>query len=143
MSKFIQTHFFYPSTFSLTTKQKREKINFFLSFHFSNLSPFFIISLFHPSNQTNPQYWWCRKTLLLFLAPPNTNLWLHWWSQSQIIWLHSYSAQPKVAVHSSSQVKKKKKKVLLNCVFILLYIKYIILFICSHYFLVNILFYCS
>ena len=35
MSKFIQTHFFHPSTFSLPTKQKGEKINFFLSSHFS------------------------------------------------------------------------------------------------------------
>ena len=33
--------------------------------------------------------------------------------------------------------------ILLNCVFTLLYIKYIILFTCSHYFVVNILFYCS
>ena len=35
MSKFIQTHFFHPSTFSLPTKQKWGKINFFLSSHFS------------------------------------------------------------------------------------------------------------
>ena len=34
MSKFIQTHFFYPSTFSLSTKQKGEKIKSFLSSHF-------------------------------------------------------------------------------------------------------------
>ena len=51
-----------------------------------------------------------------FLAPPNTNLWLH--SQSQIIWLHSAELIG-------------KKKVSLNYVFTLLYIKYIILFVCS------------
>ena len=32
------------------------------------------------------------------------------------------------------------KKNILNCVFTLLYIKYIVLFICSHCFVVNILF---
>ena len=35
MSKFIQTHFFHPSTFSLLIKQNREKLKYFLSSHFS------------------------------------------------------------------------------------------------------------
>ena len=42
------------------------------------------------------------KNFIAILTPPNTNLWLHSWSQSQIIWLHSYNAQPKVAVHDRS-----------------------------------------
>ena len=54
MSKFIQTHCFYSSTFLLSTKQKWEKLKSFLSFDFSILSLFFILSLFHPSSQTNP-----------------------------------------------------------------------------------------
>ena len=33
MSKFIQTHFFHPSIFPLPTKQKGEKLKFFLSSH--------------------------------------------------------------------------------------------------------------
>ena len=33
MSKFIQTHFFHPSTFPLQTKQKGEKIKSFPSSH--------------------------------------------------------------------------------------------------------------
>ena len=34
MSKFIQTHIFHLSTFSLSTKQKLGKLKYFLSFHF-------------------------------------------------------------------------------------------------------------
>ena len=56
MSKFIQRHFFHHSTFSLPTKQKGGKLIFFLFPHFSNLSPFSILPLFHSSNQTNPKY---------------------------------------------------------------------------------------
>ena len=37
ISKFIQTHFFYFFSFSLSTKQKREKLKSFLSSHFSIL----------------------------------------------------------------------------------------------------------
>ena len=36
---------------------------------------------------------------MLFLAPPNTKLGLHWWSQSQIIWLLSHRAQLLLAIH--------------------------------------------
>ena len=53
MSKFIQTHFFHPSTFLLPTKQKGEKIKYFLSSHFFIISPFSILPFFHPSNQTD------------------------------------------------------------------------------------------
>ena len=52
---FTQTYFFHLSTFPLLTKQKWEKLKSFLSFHFSNLPLFFILSLFHHSNQTNPK----------------------------------------------------------------------------------------
>ena len=55
MSKFIQTHFFHPSIFSLPTKQKEKKLKSFLSSHFSILPPFSILPLFHPSNQTDPK----------------------------------------------------------------------------------------
>ena len=54
MSKFIQTYFFHPLTFPLLTKQKCEKINFFLSSHFSILPPFSVFPDFHSSNQANP-----------------------------------------------------------------------------------------
>jgi len=53
MGKFIQTHFFYFFTFSLPTKQIRDKIKYFLSSHFSILSPFSVLSFFHSSNQTD------------------------------------------------------------------------------------------
>ena len=53
MIKFIQTHFFHPSTFLLSTKQKWEKIKSFLFSHFFILPPFFIISFFHYSKQTD------------------------------------------------------------------------------------------
>ena len=55
MSKFIQTHFFYPSIFPLPIKKKGEKLNSFLFSYFSILPPFSILSLFHSSNQTNPK----------------------------------------------------------------------------------------
>ena len=46
-----------PFTFSLLIKQKREKLKiFFLSPYFFIFSPFSILTLFHPSNQTNPKY---------------------------------------------------------------------------------------
>ena len=54
MSKFIQTYFFHPLTFPLLTKQKCEKINFFLSSDFSILPPFSIFPHFHSSNQGDP-----------------------------------------------------------------------------------------
>ena len=57
MSKFIQIHFFY-STFSLPTKQKREKLKYFLFSYLSILSSFSILLLFHPFNQTDFQYQW-------------------------------------------------------------------------------------
>ena len=41
MSKFIQIHFFYPSTFPLPNKQKWEKIKSFLSSHHFLSSLFF------------------------------------------------------------------------------------------------------
>ena len=48
--------FFHLSTFSFLTKQKWEKIIYFLSFHFFILPPFFIILFFHHhSNQTDPK----------------------------------------------------------------------------------------
>ena len=40
MSKFIQTHFFHHFTFPLPTKQKEEKINFFISSHYFLFSHF-------------------------------------------------------------------------------------------------------
>ena len=42
--------FFHPSTFSLSTKQKGEKIKYYISSHFSILPPFSIFTLFHHSN---------------------------------------------------------------------------------------------
>ena len=54
MSKLIQTHFFHFSTFPLPTKQKEEKIKYYLYSHIFIFSKFSIIPLFHPSNQTNP-----------------------------------------------------------------------------------------
>ena len=56
MSKFIQSHFFHPSTFPLPTKKKMRKIKIFLSSHFSTLPLFSILPHFHPSNQTNPKW---------------------------------------------------------------------------------------
>ena len=47
------------------------------------------------------------KTILLFLAPLTTKLRFHWWSQKQKLWL-LYSAQPSLAVHCSSNIKKNK-----------------------------------
>ena len=51
MSKFIQTFFFHPFTFSLSIKQKCEKIKYFISSHIFIISLFSIISFFHSSNQ--------------------------------------------------------------------------------------------
>ena len=48
MSKFIQTHFFHPFTFLLPTKQKEEKLKYFLSSLFHH----FII--FYPSTFSLP-----------------------------------------------------------------------------------------
>ena len=48
--KFVSLHF---ST--LLTKHKWGKLKSFLSSHFSILSPFSILSLFHPPNQTDPK----------------------------------------------------------------------------------------
>ena len=56
MHKFIQTHFFHPSIFALPTKQKWEKLKYFISSYFSILSQFFILLLFHPSNETDPKW---------------------------------------------------------------------------------------
>ena len=45
----------FPSLhFSTPTKQKKEKLKSFLFSHFSILPQFSILSLFHPSNQTDP-----------------------------------------------------------------------------------------
>ena len=45
---------FHLSTFSLITKQKWEKLNFFFILSIFHPQQFFILSLFHSSNQTNP-----------------------------------------------------------------------------------------
>ena len=66
MRKFIQTHFFYFSTFSLPTKQKGGKLKFFLYSYFFILLPFSIFPLFHSSNQTNPKFWLTKCSLNLF-----------------------------------------------------------------------------
>ena len=55
MSKFIQTHFFYHSIFSLSTKQKGEKIKYFLSFQFFIILPFSIFLLFYSFNKMDPK----------------------------------------------------------------------------------------
>ena len=58
MSKFIQTHFFHSSNFSLSTKQKEDKIKSFLSSHFSHPPTF---PLLHPNRPLRPtfiSYWY-------------------------------------------------------------------------------------
>ena len=51
MSKFIQTHFFYSSTFPLPTKQKWEKLKYFLFLLFLPPTIFYLFtfSLFQPN----------------------------------------------------------------------------------------------
>ena len=49
--------------FILPTKRKREKLKFFLFFHFSIISLFSILSIFHPPNQTDPKSIWERKRI--------------------------------------------------------------------------------
>ena len=55
-SFFIQTYFFHPSNFSLSTKQKLGKLKSFLSSHFPIIPPFSIPPLFHSFNQANPKH---------------------------------------------------------------------------------------
>ena len=62
---------------------------------------------------------------MLFLVLQNTKMWLHWWRQSHIFWLHSYSAQLLLALHYSSYVN--------IYIYIYIYIK----LLCSHCFLIK------
>ena len=49
--------------FILPTKRKWEKLKFFLFFHFSIISLFSILLIFHPPNQTEPKSIWVRKRI--------------------------------------------------------------------------------
>ena len=77
INKFIQTHFFYFSTFSLPTKQKWEKLKFFLSSHFSILLPFSILPLFYPSNQMFPKFWLTKCSLIFFFWRKKKTKFMH------------------------------------------------------------------
>ena len=78
MSKFIQTHFFYPFTFLLPTKQREEKLKYLLSSYFAILPPFSILPLFHISNQTNPKKQNLIKTQTLNLDSCLNHCFLDW-----------------------------------------------------------------
>ena len=77
ISKFIQTHFFYFSTFSLPTKQKWGKLKFFLSSHFLILLPFSILPLFYPSNQMFPKFWLTKCSLFFFFLEKKNTKFMH------------------------------------------------------------------
>ena len=44
---------------------------------------------------------------MLFLAPPNAKMRLHWWNYNQNFWLLCYDAQLKMDMHYSSKAKQK------------------------------------
>ena len=44
---------------------------------------------------------------MLFLAPPNAKMRLHWWNYNQNFWLLCYGAQLKMAMHYNSKAKQK------------------------------------
>ena len=101
MNKFIQTYFFQPSIFPLSTKQKGGKLKFFLSSHFSTHLPFSILSVFHSSNQMNPP---CYFPTRLFTFHSFSFIYFKTSNQSYLISFH-------FILFHSNQIKRREIKI--------------------------------